>query len=68
MAVLTAVKVSSYLSGSADPDLESSPRVHAWKNPETGNWEAPAPWDPVYQKLNPTLELVPKEKVKSRSR
>jgi DnaJ-class molecular chaperone len=43
-------------------------RVQAWKNPQTGQWEQPAPWDPVYRNLKPTLELVPREQVRSRTR
>ena len=45
----------------------SSPTVFAWKNPNTNEWEQPAPWDPLYRKLNPKLELVPREKVKRRN-
>jgi len=37
--------------------------VEAWKNPHTGRWEKPRPWDPVYQKLQPTLQLVPRNEV-----
>ena len=37
--------------------------VEAWKNPDTGRWEKPKPWDPVYQKLQPALQLVPRDKV-----
>ncbi|KAL7549144.1 hypothetical protein ACHAWF_012413 [Thalassiosira exigua] len=37
--------------------------VEAWKNPETGRWEKPSPWDPVYQKLQPTLQFVPRDEV-----
>mmetsp|Transcript_14094 Transcript_14094/g.34114 ORF Transcript_14094/g.34114 Transcript_14094/m.34114 type:complete len:181 (+) Transcript_14094:106-648(+) len=37
--------------------------VEAWKNPATGRWEKPKPWDPVYQKLQPPLQLVPREEV-----
>ena len=37
--------------------------VEAWKNPNTGRWEKPQPWDPVYQKLQPTLQLVPRDEV-----
>lgn len=39
--------------------------VEAWKNPDTGRWEKPRPWDPVYQKLQPALKLVPRDKVQS---
>jgi hypothetical protein len=44
------------------------PLVEAWMNPQTGNWEQPAPWDPDYQKLQPTLEMVPRGKVRQRNR
>lgn len=37
--------------------------VNAWKNPSTGRWETPKPWDPMYQKLQPTLQLVPRKEV-----
>ena len=37
--------------------------VQAWKNPTTGRWETPRPWDPIYQQLRPTLQLVPREEV-----
>jgi curved DNA-binding protein CbpA len=37
--------------------------VEAWKNPTTGRWEKPKPWDPTYQKLQPVLQLVPRDKV-----
>jgi hypothetical protein len=44
------------------------PLVEAWKNPQTGSWEQPAPWDPVYQKLQPKLEMVPRGQVRRRNR
>jgi curved DNA-binding protein CbpA len=44
------------------------PLVEAWKNPKTGQWEQPAPWDPVYRQLKPKLEMVPREKVRQRIR
>jgi len=37
--------------------------VEAWKNPDTGRWEKPRPWDPIYKKLQPALQLVPREEV-----
>lgn len=37
--------------------------VEAWKNPTTGRWELPAPWDPAYRKLQPKLTMVPREQV-----
>lgn len=42
------------------------PMVEAWMNPTTGKYEQPAPWDPIYQKLQPKLEMVPREKVHRR--
>ena len=41
----------------------SSALVEAWKNPATGRFEQPAPWDKTYQKLQPKLEMVPREQV-----
>jgi curved DNA-binding protein CbpA len=38
--------------------------VEAWKNPKTGQWELPAPWDPTYKKLQPPLKFVPRDEVK----
>lgn len=46
----------------------NEPLVEAWKNPTTGKWEQPAPWDPTYRKLQPKLEMVPREKVRQRIR
>lgn len=61
---------SSHLSGSNSSDRRrlgsSTDMVEAWLNPATGNYEQPAPWDPAYRKLNPTLQLVPREQVKRR--
>ena len=37
--------------------------VEAWHNPGTGRWELPKPWDPMYQQLQPTLHLVPRDRV-----
>jgi len=42
--------------------------VEAWKNPSTGRWEQPAPWDPVYRRLQPKLEMVPREQVATRTK
>ena len=42
--------------------------VQAWKNPVTRRYETAAPWDPLYQQLQPTLELVPRHQVHSRHR
>jgi curved DNA-binding protein CbpA len=50
------------------PVREGKEFVQAWKNPQTGEWEQPAPWDPLYRRLKPTLEMVPRGDVKSRRR
>jgi len=42
--------------------------VEAWKNPKSGRWEQAAPWDPTYRALKPTLTLVPREQVQTRTR
>lgn len=46
---------------------KSQERVKAWKNPATGQWEQPAPWDPTYQRLRPKLQMVPREQVQRRN-
>jgi len=46
---------------------DHSTLVQAWKNPKTGDWELPAPWDPVYRQMKPTLEYVPRENVRLRT-
>lgn len=62
--------LASFLGGmsSRQPQYHHhhSSMVEAWLNPKTGKWEQPAPWDPVYQKLQPKLELVPRERVHRR--
>lgn len=47
---------------------DSDKLVQAWMNPRTGRYETPAPWDPLYRQLNPTLEEVPRNQVTSRHR
>lgn len=47
---------------------EKETLVQAWMNPQTGRYETPAPWDPVFRRLNPTLEQVPRNLVRRRSR
>jgi len=62
--------LASFLGGmsSRQPQYHhQSALVEAWKNPKTGRWEQPAPWDPVYRELKPVLELVPREKVSRRN-
>jgi curved DNA-binding protein CbpA len=40
--------------------------VEAWKNPRTGRFEKPRPWDEEYRRLRPVLELVPRDQVYDR--
>jgi DnaJ-class molecular chaperone len=47
---------------------ENVDTVQAWMNPQTGRYETPAPWDPVYQKLRPNLESIPRHQVTTRTR
>jgi len=66
----TVFMLASFLGGmsSRQPEYQHhSTLVEAWMNPNTGRWEQPAPWDPVYRKLHPKLELVPREKVRRRN-
>mmetsp|Transcript_24267 Transcript_24267/g.67211 ORF Transcript_24267/g.67211 Transcript_24267/m.67211 type:complete len:198 (+) Transcript_24267:114-707(+) len=63
--------LGSILGGvsSKRPEYQSyEPLVEAWKNPLTGRYEQPAPWDKEYQRMKPKLELVPREKVWKRHR
>jgi len=39
--------------------------VEAWKNPDTGRWEQPAPWSEKYRKLQPTIHMVSRDQVVS---
>ncbi len=41
--------------------------VEAWKNPKTGEWEQPCPWDKTFQQLNPKIHMVPRENVRPSS-
>lgn len=43
---------------------EKTVMVEAWYNPETRQYEPPAPWDPLYKKLKPRLRHVPREHVR----
>jgi len=44
--------------------MAKSEQVVAWKNPNTNQWETPAPLDPTYRNLKPTLRYVPRDQVK----
>eukprot|EP00934_Nitzschia_sp_Nitz4_P003726 Nitzschia sp. Nitz4//scaffold35_size145790//111078//111662//NITZ4_003046-RA/size145790-processed-gene-0.243-mRNA-1//-1//CDS//3329549172//3716//frame0 len=58
---------AAFLAGPPkDAQYHESRLVEAWKNPVSGQWEQPAPWDPVYRKLKPELELMPREQVRRR--
>jgi len=72
IALFSAVSAIQYALGIDDNSKrivsDGKNEVQAWKNPETGRYETPAPWDPVYRKLKPTLESVPRDQVTTRSR
>ncbi|GAX18107.1 hypothetical protein FisN_25Hu085 [Fistulifera solaris] len=63
------VAAIQYLVGTNKNTLtRSDTRVQAWKNPQTGQWEQPAPWDPLYRQLQPKLEYMPRRQVQARTR
>lgn len=70
IAVYTTVTTARYLFDLNDKPLATpnKPMVQAWKNPQTGEWEQPAPWDPTYRRLKPRLTFVPRDEVKTRTR
>ena len=57
--------LGSLLGGlsSKRPEYHEEALVEAWKNPTTGRFEQPAPWDKEYQRIQPKLTKVPREKV-----
>ena len=57
--------INSQLKEADDPyeKIGVSKEVEAWKNPKTGLWQQPAPWDPLYQKMKPKLVKVPRSQV-----
>jgi len=63
-----AVAYASSFGTKKEVVKEGNDLVQAWKNPSTGNWETPAPWDPTFQRLNPVLVSVPREQVSHRRR
>lgn len=71
-AVFATAYASKLLVGEDENSLhrhqQGKDLVKAWKNPKTGNYESPAPWDPTYRELQPVLELVPRDQVKKRFR
>lgn len=69
IALFATVSMIQYTLGiNKNKQPEGSSLVQAWKNPETGHYETPAPWDPVYRNLQPELENVPRDQVRTRSR
>ena len=42
--------------------------VEAWYNPQTKQYEQPAPWDLLYKQLKPEHKLVPRHLVQPRSK
>lgn len=75
LAFFATVSAIQYVTGTPEKprmghhlEEPSSKLVQAWKNPRTGKWESPAPWDPVYRQLKPTLEYVPRDQVNLRTR
>lgn len=68
-AVYLTAYSTQYLFGSKqEPIKEGTDLVQAWYNVESGQYEQPAPWDPLYRQLNPKLEQVPREHVHQRHR
>jgi len=51
-----------------DNQKQEEKLVEAWKNPKTGQWEQPAPWDEYYRKLQPEVCNVPRHYVQRRNR
>lgn len=74
IAVYTTVTTARHVLGIPNNNAAATARRHnrqmvqAWKNPQSGQWEQPAPWDPLYRRLKPRLTMVPREEVKTRTR
>ena len=69
IAIYTTVTTVREVFGLNEAPIQTHRQmVQAWKNPLTGEWEQPAPWDPTYRRLKPRLTLVPREEVKTRTR
>lgn len=64
-----AALLGSFTSKRPDVQLHGhgASMIEAWHNPSTKQWEQPAPWDPLYRKLQPQLKFMPREKVRQRS-
>jgi curved DNA-binding protein CbpA len=68
LVLFTAVTAANYFKKEGTAE-NTTKMVEAWKNPQTGQWEQPAPWDPAYReyrKRNPELDLVPRSQVRTR--
>jgi curved DNA-binding protein CbpA len=69
LVLFTAVTAANYFLKKEEPAENTTKLVEAWRNPQTGQWEQPAPWDPAYReyrKRNPELDLIPRQKVTKR--
>jgi curved DNA-binding protein CbpA len=69
LVLFTAVSAANYFIKKEETAENTPKMVEAWRNPETGRWEQPAPWDPAYReyrKRNPELDLVPRHQVRTR--
>jgi len=70
LGFLSVSMIKSYIQEPDDPRKRTgfSNKVEAWKNPRTGLWEQPAPWDPLYQRLKPKLVMVARDQVRPSQR
>jgi DnaJ-class molecular chaperone len=77
LAVIVTVSAMQYMLGNENKKNnfnkaqfldEKDHLIQAWMNPHTGHYETPAPWDPIYRQLQPELEYVPRNQVRSRNR
>lgn len=66
IAVVSAIQYGLGIGSEKDNQSDSNGLVQVWKNPSTGQYETPAPWDPLYQRTRPDLEYVPKDQVRLR--
>jgi curved DNA-binding protein CbpA len=66
-ALFGAYAMSSFGGETSKLRHEGATLVKAWKNPKTGLYEQPAPWDEEYRRLNPTLEDIPRHLVEKRT-
>ena len=58
-SVIAVSFVLSYVFGYTRVERrDAEPLVDAWHNPRTKRYEAPAPWDPDYNRLKPEIKKV----------